>query len=66
MMEAVVVPAQTKVHINGVPVFLAVDTMVECEYGNMALLTGHHYAHLVGPPAEKPSAASSAPSPSAL
>lgn len=45
-MEAVIIPAKTVVHINGVPVALAVDTIVETAFGNMSLLTGYHYGHL--------------------
>lgn len=45
-MEAVVIPAKTVVHIGGVPVRLAVDTIVETAYDDMARLTGYHYAHL--------------------
>lgn len=45
-MEAVMIPAKTVVHINGIPVHLAVDTIVETAYENMALLTGYHYAHV--------------------
>lgn len=43
-MEAVIVPARTVVHIKGVPVYLATDTIVETAYGNMSQLTGYHYA----------------------
>lgn len=49
-MEAVMIPAKTVVHIGGVPVALAVDTIVETAYGNMKLLTGYHYAHLAEAP----------------
>ncbi len=49
-MEAVMIPAKTVVHINGIPVFLAVDTLVEAAYENMRFLTGHHYAHLTEAP----------------
>lgn len=45
-MEAVMIPAKTVVHINGIPVALATDTIVETAHGNMASLTGYHYAHL--------------------
>lgn len=45
-MEVVMIPAKTVVTINGVPVALAVDTLVEVEYANMCYLTGYHYAHL--------------------
>jgi hypothetical protein len=41
-MDAVIIPAKTTVHINGIPVRLAVDTIVET--GSMWLLTGYHYA----------------------
>lgn len=46
VMEVVMIPAKTVVTINGVPVALAVDTLVEVEYANMCYLTGYHYAHL--------------------
>lgn len=52
VMEAVLIPAKTIVHINGIPVALAVDTLVEMAYENMALVTGHHYAHLADPLAD--------------
>jgi hypothetical protein len=45
-MEAVIIPAKTLVHIGGVPVALAVDTIVETAHENMALLTGYHYANV--------------------
>jgi len=45
-MEAVIIPAKTLVHIGGIPVTLAVDTIVETTHGNMALLTGYYYAVL--------------------
>ena len=54
-MEAVLIPAKTVVHIGGIPVSLAVDTLVETAYGNMALLTGYHYAHLPEAPEAVPS-----------
>lgn len=49
-MEAVMIPAKTVVHIGGIPVALAVDTIVETVYENMKLLTGHHYAHVADVP----------------
>lgn len=55
-MTAVIIPARTVVHIGGVPVYLAVDTIVETAYENMHLLTGYHYAHI-------PDIADDAPSP---
>lgn len=48
VMDAVIIPAKTIVHINGIPVRLAVDTLVET--ANMSLLTGYHYAHLGSEP----------------
>lgn len=48
---AVIIPGQTLVYINGIPVTLAVDTIVETAYENMHLLTGYHYASLPAPPA---------------
>lgn len=45
-MEAVIIPAKTVVHINGIPVALAVDTIVETTLGNRPLLTGYAYASL--------------------
>ena len=53
-MVAVIIPAKTVVHVNGTPVYLAVDTIVETAYGNMQLLTGHHYAALPVPPPVAP------------
>jgi hypothetical protein len=49
-MEAVMIPAKTVVHINGIPVALAVDTIVETAYDNMKHLTGYHYAHISDAP----------------
>lgn len=49
-MEAVIIPAKTIVHIGGIPVYLATDTIVETDLGNMALLTGFHYAHVPSEP----------------
>lgn len=43
-MEAVIIPAKTVVHINGIPVALALDTLVETAFENMRMLTGYHYA----------------------
>jgi hypothetical protein len=51
-MEVVMIPAKTLVHIGGIPVALAVDTLVETAYENMALLTGYHYAHIPEVPTE--------------
>lgn len=45
-MEVVIIPGRTVVHIQGIPVYLAVDTIVETSHGNMSLLIGHHYASL--------------------
>lgn len=45
-MEAVIIPARTVVHINGVPVYLVTDTIIETAFENMALLTGYHYSHV--------------------
>ena len=53
-METVIIPAKTVVHIEGIPVALAVDTIVETAYENMALLTGYHYAHLSDEPNAAP------------
>lgn len=47
-MEAVIIPAKTLVQIAGIPVYLAVDTIVETAHANMALLTGYHYASDIG------------------
>jgi len=57
-MEVVMIPAKTLVHISGVPVTLSVDTLVETAYENMALLTGHHYAHVPEAPTDTPPDAS--------
>jgi hypothetical protein len=51
-MQAVIVPAKTVVQINGVPVRLAVDTIVETASGNVPSLTGWAYAYLADPPAD--------------
>jgi len=53
-MDAVIIPAKTVVHVNGIPVQLAVDTIIETAHENMALLTGYHYACL--PSNEEPEA----------
>lgn len=45
-MEVVIIPGRSVLHVKGVPVTLAVDTLVEVAHGNMALLIGNHYAHL--------------------
>jgi uncharacterized Zn-binding protein involved in type VI secretion len=49
-MEAVMIPAKTVVHINGIPVALACDTIVETAHEHMQLLTGYHYAHINNEP----------------
>lgn len=49
-MEAVRIPAGTVLLMNGIPVKLATDVIVEVAHGNMQFLTGHHYAHLPDPP----------------
>lgn len=46
-------------HINGVPVRLALDTLVET--GNMSLLTGYHYASLGPEPNEQPESGQALP-----
>lgn len=51
-MEAVIIPAGTVVQINGVPVRLPTDTLVETAYSNMSSLVGYHYAHV--PESEAP------------
>lgn len=48
-IAAVIIPAKTVVQINGIPVALAVDTIVETAFENMKLLTGHHYATMPAP-----------------
>jgi hypothetical protein len=53
-MEAVIIPAKTLVHIGGIPVVLAVDTIVETDLGNLPRLTGYHYAGLAEPPRDPP------------
>ena len=53
-MEAVIIPAKRVVHINGVPVQLAVDTIVETAAENVPFLAGYHYAFNVGVPANPP------------
>lgn len=53
-MEAVLVPAKTVVHINGIPVSLATDTLVETAYENIKHLTGYHYAHVSEDPTDRP------------
>ena len=53
-MEAVIIPAKTVVHVGGIPVQLAVDTIVEAAHENMALLTGYHYAFLAEQPGVAP------------
>jgi uncharacterized protein DUF551 len=55
-MEAVMIPAKTLVHIGGVPVCLATDTIIETAHENMRLLTGYHYASLLAAPAVVPAA----------
>lgn len=45
-MEAVIIPGKTVVHINGIPVRLAVDTIVETTIENRPMLTGYAYAYL--------------------
>lgn len=45
-MEAVIIPSRTIVYINGIPVELATDIIVEVAYGNMHRLIGYHYAHI--------------------
>lgn len=49
-MEAVIIPGKTIVHVKGIPVQLAVDTIVEMSRANMSLLIGHHYAFVPGEP----------------
>lgn len=56
-MEAVIIPAKTIVHINGIPVTLAVDTIVEVALGNMCQLTGYHYSSVPDSMPTAPSAA---------
>ena len=53
-MTAVVIPAKTVVSVNGVPVQLAVATIVETAAENVPFLTGYHYAFIVGEPANPP------------
>ena len=53
-MRAIVVPSKTLVHIDGIPVLLAVDTIVEASEDAAPMLSGYAYAHLPAQPTDPP------------